>query len=583
MESIPRWRNLITSKRWDIVSLILALTLLFYFAVFEIKDPDTWWHLKTGEVIFEKGIIPYYDIFSYTSPGQIWYYIAWLFELLLYIVYLALGFNGLIFLRAIFIVLIFTFVYFASLNRGVKSYLALIVLLVGASASKESWLIRPQLLSYLLVIVFIYILDRFRYRDEKYIFLLPLLMLFWANSHPAFIAGFIVLGIYVLGEGAKFIAKNLFDIDSAMESKKLIVLIGVALISFLVSLINPITYQAILWPLRQVNSVFAENVREMFSPTFSQSPLFWLMFFVSLIAMISAIKRLDLVDIGIFAAFSYLALSASRHVPLFAIAISPILAKYADIDLAKIEAKITSFMRKRGNILTNPAPSTVSLLLSGIFLLSLILAISSPAGWKLGVDKALFPQKAVEFIKSQGIKGNMFNFYDWGGYLIWRLWPEQKVFIDGRTTSVEVFEDYLDIVEAEPSWQELLDKYEVSFIITPSCQSDGEMLPYISGLYLSDLWKLIYYDDNSLLLIRDASSSLPKIKIYEEMTTECNRILAREPNNINAVASLGWAYFMRGDLAKAKIQFERVRRYDPENESIRLIYRKLEEAQADYD
>ncbi len=147
-----------------------------------------------------------------------------------------------------------------------------------------------------------------------------------------------------------------------------------------------------------------------------------------------------------------------------------------------------------------------------------------------------YPDKAVTFLKNADIPGHMFNPLDWGGYLMWYLFPDYKVFIDGRGLNERVVVDSAKILAAErgnagdsPGWEAILDHYRVSFILTYSVEHfTGRLLPLIPALLNDPAWYLIYADDISLIFAKDMPGngeilrkfSLPKEYAWREVITE---------------------------------------------------------------
>jgi hypothetical protein len=102
---------------------------------------------------------------------------------------------------------------------------------------------------------------------------------------------------------------------------------------------------------------------------------------------------------------------------------------------------------------------------------------------------------AVNFIRANGIEGNMFNQFNWGGYLLYRLWPEQMVFIDGQTDfyGEALSREYVQVESLQPGWENVLSKYNVSWVVTQNDQ------PFENAL-LEDGWDVLYEDNTAVIL-----------------------------------------------------------------------------------
>ena len=111
----------------------------------------------------------------------------------------------------------------------------------------------------------------------------------------------------------------------------------------------------------------------------------------------------------------------------------------------------------------------------------------------------------------------MFNHYSWGGYLIWTLYPESKVFIDSRALNQDIFIQYVEVITAgasgwisgEPKWKGILDGYRIDYILL----SPKDIL-IIFELVNSQGWRLIYADNAALLFIRSREEFRDVIRTY---------------------------------------------------------------------
>ncbi|MGH2582779.1 MAG: hypothetical protein ACRDFQ_07770, partial [Anaerolineales bacterium] len=180
-------------------SLVRAITLLaiFTMALRVSIDTDTWWHLRTGELILEQGSIPKTDMFSYTRFGETWRYpsAAWISEVTLFAIYDRFGAAGLDVLAAVMVALAFAFIHM-TLSGG--QFLRAFALIFGAIASGIFWAARPYLATFVLSAVFLWVLEDYRWERKNHLVFLPILMILWANSHPGFAVAFILLGIYLV-------------------------------------------------------------------------------------------------------------------------------------------------------------------------------------------------------------------------------------------------------------------------------------------------------------------------------------------------------------------------------------------------
>ncbi len=163
-----------------------------------------------------------------------------------------------------------------------------------------------------------------------------------------------------------------------------------------------------------------------------------------------------------------------------------------------------------------------------------------------------YPEGAVSFIKDNDIEGPMFNEFRWGGFLIWRLYPEQKVFIDGRTISNSVLEAQMSIMKASPGAFGELDAFGVNFVLVQiMSRESGVIIPLVLKFLEEEPqdWRLVYMEGNSALFLRKTpnnrhvieSYGLPYKVLYGPIYAEAEGILFMIPRHPNAMLSMAIA------------------------------------------
>jgi hypothetical protein len=118
-----------------------------------------------------------------------------------------------------------------------------------------------------------------------------------------------------------------------------------------------------------------------------------------------------------------------------------------------------------------------------------------------------YPVGAVEYLRAHPVESGMFNDDHWGGFLIWSLWPEHKVFIDGRLDIYEyggVLADYLSIARADQTASVLLQKYDIRACLLPR---EG---PLVARLAASPTWQKAYEDGNSVIFLHNGDDGQQK-------------------------------------------------------------------------
>ncbi len=449
--------------------LVMLITFLAVFAMSAriSVDTDTWWHLRAGKWIVENRSVPQVDNFSYTRAGQPWQYPGWLVEVPMYGLF-QVGYLGALNLwTAAMVTLAFVFAWH-TLSGG--PFLRAFVVVLAAAASGVYWAARPYLVTFVLAAVYLWILEDFRWRNKDRLWWLPLLMVIWVNSHGGFVVGIILWGVYVADVLMRWFLTRLMDRDAHMSLKPtLIRLLTIGIFIFLGVLINPSGWVMFLYAFKTVGiGALREYIQEWQSPDFHSlqlQPFIWLML-LTIGAIGASRKRLALSDYLLFAGFLYLGLTAGRNVALFALAAPLVLTRYAALLINATGRKIG--YRGLGEGKSSGIIQYVNWAI--LLLVYLVVALKSlsvyPAKVNEEVIRRTMPVGAVEYIKADKPPGRLFNSYNWGGYLLWAL-PEYPVFIDGRTDlySDEIISQWLQVMRAEPGWEQILDGYEVNLIL----------------------------------------------------------------------------------------------------------------------
>jgi hypothetical protein len=281
---------------------------------------------------------------------------------------------------------------------------------------------------------------------------------------------------------------------------------------------------------------------------------------------------------------------ALRYTAFYMCIAAPILASaMKNLKDEKIFRGITGYMKK-GEIFLNLAACII-----GISLIFNI--IPSVAKFKFKENAfSFFPRGAANFLKDVDIKGNMFNEYGFGGYLVWRLnpvvWrlnPEKKVFIDGRALEKDVFKDYREIVSLTGSWEEKLKKYNITYIIVPPLYHLGGIPPLVEQLFISDDWTLIYLDHLAMIFLMNNSGNDQIAEEYEiEKKTGLHTIIVQASahaikNRVNPFfpLAIGKGFFMMGEYEKAEKALQMAKERDPDHPVVNFWLQKLKETRKD--
>lgn len=438
-------------KDWRLALGAPLFAAVFYLNIFPVSDPDTWWHLKTGDLILKAFSIPRTDPFSYTIAGRPWVSFEWLSQTFFAAAFAAGGAACLMGLKAL--VIGAACVLFFRLGRaGLWAGL----LLCGAAWSSGSYTERPHIFDPLLLGLLLNWLEDGIAQRRQVVRILALHAL-WANLH----GGAALLGVFAVG------LKAAADRRSAAAWLKLALGCAAAMA------LNPHGARIFSQLFQTLTFPGRESIVEW-------QPLGSLMnrhgpFFALALAAACASWREELALCLLGAALGCMAAWAVRYLPLFEFSACALAAR-------ALERRLPGHLDWRRACVVFAAA---------------ILAISARE-LPRGVGLREFPESAAAFLDRAGVGGRMFNEYNLGGYLIWKCFPRRPVFIDGRNAEYGA-----DFVRAAVHWYEpttwaaLDSRWHFDYAVIENAQAYRAQV--LDG---SPDWALAFWDDASLVYLR---------------------------------------------------------------------------------
>lgn len=449
-------------------------------------DPDFWWHLKVGQTILATHHWPTADTYSFTAPGTPWMAYEWLGDTLLAVVERGFGLRGLMALDlALGAAALLALYALASLrSRNSKAAFATCALLLSPAA--VSFTLRPQMLGYLFLILTLIILERFRQGRAGALWLLPLLFLVWVNAHGSFVVGLFALGVYAV---SGLLELRWGGLESTRWTAPQRLRLGLVFLASLIALaVTPYGTKLAGYPIDMAlfQPINVAYIREWQPMPFNLlvGKLFLALLVGFLLAQIILRLTWQLAELTLFLGGTVAACLHARFLLVFVPFCAPLLAVILSHWIPRYE------------------PGKDKYALNALLMMAVVAGVLwfFPSRGQLESRVTQhWPVKAVRYLEQHPAPQPMFNNYEYGGYLIYALDGQNKVFIDGRADIYErtgVLADYKSIGWVEPNALALLWAYNVQ-----SCLLVHDE-PLATLLAASPQWQKVYADELSVLFVR---------------------------------------------------------------------------------
>jgi len=509
--------------------ILFAAILLFGLLAMTARnavDPDLWWHLRTGQWIVETGHVPHTDPFSFTRQGRPWVAHEWLSDVVFYKLWQHGGAAALIVFSAIVTTAGFMLLYLRCLAYGAKSHWAAAATALGALAAAPSWGVRPQMFTFTLASLLLWLMESgliesgaIQSNRPRRLLWIPPLFLLWLNLH----AGFALAPVLLLAYGAGLMVETAVGDTPWRQVRPVAVRVLLLLLVCLALVpLNPSGAQLYRYPF---DTLFSPGMRsligEWHSPDFHEwlyRPLLlvWLLL-LSAFATSRARPRGRVILPLLVTGFA--ALDAVRHIPIFILVAIPVLAAALRVISGNpVQISHVSKSARRGA----PTSSWLRPLFNGAVVI--LMAAFALARWvslaqtQDAREAQQFPAKAVAFLRSGDYPQKVFVYYDWGGYAIWKLYPEYHVFVDGRADLYgndlhgndlpshdrhgdDLLHQFQTAVNLQTGWRDVLQNWGLeAVLIPPSCA-------LAQALLLDPEWHVVFSDSRAIVLFRTHPAS----------------------------------------------------------------------------
>lgn len=566
---------LLTQQKKVAAWVILAVTLGFivYICSFKMLDRDFWWHIKAGEIMTHTKQLIHTEPFAYTRAGKP--YLAtqsWLSEIALYGIYSAAGVNGIIVFRTLVMLGIFGLFLFVDRKRA---WIYSILGILGANAVQGAFMERPQLFTYMFFAAFLYlaflVLEKGLSKNIALSFVV--LEILWVNMHgAASLLGFGVVGLLALQ----------YWYDKKSHWKPWLYLGAAMCIAFFASPSGYHNISYITQLLSDKTIIFINEWQPRDAASYlSDTAILWVIAGTALWKT----RKNWVYCAGLLLITGYLSRKALRHEVLFV---------FSAVAVTIYQLKYNAAFDRFASYLTRRQVLAALLLVCswlGLF------AYTTRHYQNFVQEDQLFgygsftPAKgAYEFITKNDIKGNMFNTYGIGGYLLYRGYPDRKVYIDGRNVDYgydfmnEMFQSGLD----GDSWKKVEDKYNLTYaVIDYMAIAKVGRLGYSVHLDKNPNWHLVYLDDWTGVYLKDTpeNKALIDAKKYKiltpvnidkgevldtvtaentpAITAELQRVTADNPDGVKARILLARIYISQQKFDDAHTLLSQIQKIQP--------------------
>jgi hypothetical protein len=469
-----RWAIRLLPSLIDFAFMLPAF-LLFKFlsgAKRLLMDAGTGWHIRTGEWILNHSAVPKTDLFSFTRANAPWFAWEWGWDVCFAAVHRFWGLAGVVFLNVCFLCVISALLFLLIRRCCGNDVLSLLFTGVGMIGSTIHWLARPHLFSWIFLLLFLHVLLSAERGKTKMLYLLPFLTLLWTNLHGSFF-----LGIYVVLAGAVGAAWSGFarqySWSRAYSGAKpyLLCAAGCTAATFA----NPYTWhlhQHVLSYLRDAKLL--DHISEYQSANFHHGgPIFFeCMLLLGIASVFWCLERGKITPALLIVSFAHLALVYARNIPVFLLAASPWVACMVQSALrrancvprfAELGATITDICRDLRAFERVRRFHLVSAI--AVLIVAALFASGRP-GFDAQFELKEFPIQAVPALASIS-KSRVFTYDQWGDYMIYRFYPQTRVFMDDRSDfyGSELLDTYVDVINASYKWESDLKRFAIDTVI----------------------------------------------------------------------------------------------------------------------
>lgn len=523
--------------------LLMVLGIIVFTG--KIGNNDTFLHIGIGKDLIAHGFHNE-DPFSFTQKNTPYIDHEWLCQVILFALYNTTGVFGLYFFKLFCCLGVLMILYVLIPDK--TKFVYYLPILLGLFLAYPHAQVRPHILAWLLAALLMLLVQKKKF---QYI---PILILFWANVHASFVLALFVFSVFLWIE------------YKALKSSKILLIWALSCLS---PLINPYFYKIYFFLFEIKDYTHTVDEWQPFKPETAYFNA-WILFCALLGLSFLLSTKTKALYFAMSLPLVFLGFSAMRHPIVVIIYLSPIIyenLKTSKSSLLKLKSSLISFI--------------MLILIPGLWSFR-----EKEQKFSFAIDQEALCIRASEVVKRHAIQGNMYNDYNFGGYLLWSLYPNNKVFIDGRLEVYggQVIEDYYQISHADRGWEERLNQYAVDFLVIRPERQLAQMV------IKNPRWELVYFDYNSVIYVRKGTNmSMRRLRAISpygnrdgatphQVVEEIRYLLQENPIFFGGYKILAFQYAKLGDLEQSRSALNQYLKLHPkgrENKEAQYLMQKI--------
>jgi hypothetical protein len=521
--AIPRWPRFVLPTVADVV--FVAILIGYVYTPLSrglLFDAGTGWHIRTGDHILATGAVPRADFFSYARAGDPWFAWEWLYDVLLSVIHGAAGLNGVLVWSVLLIAVTFHLLFRIAHKRSGSLVVAAALVILAGRASVVHYLARPHLASWLLTLLFVVGLEDIQDGRRRALVWLPLIMVLWVNMHGGFVLGLGLIAVYAAANCAVWVTSS--NSSARLLARTIAARLGLlGALVLAATFVNPYGLNLHLHVAGYLSdSYLLHHIEEFASPDFHGAAAisFEILLAVAVLAIALSEQARSWRVLLLIAFSAHLALMAVRNLPissiLLVVAIAPALGnalKNASLKArlrgkpkswacrtAEFDLRVSAVQAQlRGHALAlTVAIGTMVIVASGGRLLS------APV-LRAGFDPGHMPARAVDYLEQNAITSHVAVPDGWSGYLIYRMHPAIRLYMDDRHDfyGARYVADYIKLFYVDLGWKEVLDKYDIRWVLVPPKSPLANALKETAG------WTIAHDDGVGIVFQRAGAQPAP--------------------------------------------------------------------------